>query len=97
MMDQAITSVRLTTNLEWLYPELCEVIRLFLGDIPIAPDAGETVIDHIHAEENGVWTENTVMNGDYSVRRSVNAVYGGLEEKRTFFSGLDQRILTSRP
>ncbi len=83
MMDQAITSVRLTTNLEWLYPELCEVIRLFLGDIPIAPDAGETVIGHLHEEENGVWTENAILSGDVCRSHSVNAVYGGLEEKRT--------------
>ncbi|MBQ1256185.1 MAG: coproporphyrinogen dehydrogenase HemZ [Clostridia bacterium] len=78
-----ITSVRLTTNLEWLYPELCEVIRLFLGDIPIAPDAGETEISHIHTEENGLWTEKAVLNGEFSRAHSANAVYGGLEEKRT--------------
>lgn len=83
MMDQVITSVRLTTSLEWLYPELCEVIRLFLGDIPIAPEAGETEILHIHNEENGVWTERAVLNGSFSRSHSANAVYGGLEEKRT--------------
>ncbi len=83
MMDQVITSVRLTTNLEWLYPELCEVIRLFLGDIPIAPDVGETVIGHLHEEKDGVWTENAILNGDVCRSHSVNAVYGGLEEKRT--------------
>ncbi len=83
MISQSITSVRLTTNLEWLYPELCEVIRLFLGDIPITPDAGDTSIRHIHTQEAGVWTETAVLNGEFARSHSVDSVYGGLEEKRT--------------
>ncbi|MBR3928679.1 MAG: coproporphyrinogen dehydrogenase HemZ [Clostridia bacterium] len=83
MMDHAVTSVRLTTNLDWLYPELSEVIRLFLGDIPIAPDAGAVEIAHIHTEENGMWTENAVLDGNFSRSHCVKKVSGGLEEKRT--------------
>ena len=83
MMDDLIPSVRLTTNLDWLYPELCEVIRLFLGDIPIAPDAGECILKHIHEENSGKWTETAYIEGGILKTHTVKAVYGGLEEKRT--------------
>ena len=52
-----MTSVKLITDTEWLRPELCDVIRLFLGDIPISDSEGEMEIRHTHAEENGRWTE----------------------------------------
>ncbi|MBQ6716104.1 MAG: coproporphyrinogen dehydrogenase HemZ [Clostridia bacterium] len=83
MMDHEITSVRLLTNLDWLYPELCEVIRLFLGDIPITPDAGERILKHIHEENSGEWIETACIEGGILKTHTVKAVYGGLEEKRT--------------
>lgn len=79
-----MTSVRLTTNLDWLYPELGEVVRLFLGDVPISESAGETVIFHTHEETpDGNWIERARMDGEPEVVRTVKAVYGGLNEKRT--------------
>ena len=78
-----MTSVRLQTNLDWLYPELGEVVRLFLGDVPISESAGETVITHTHEETpDGNWTERAKTEGCPEVVRTVKAVFGGLNEKR---------------
>ena len=77
-----MTGVRLTTNEEWLYPELCDVVRLFLGDVPISDSEGGLKISHTHAEEGGHWIE-TASDGEMRAVRRVPAVYGGLEEKRT--------------
>ena len=83
MMDHDIPSIRLTTNLASLYPELCEVIRLFLGDIPISPDEGERTLTHTHEEKYGEWIEKAAFAGSVTKTHAVKAVYGGLEEKRT--------------
>ena len=37
-------SVWLKTPLTIFYPDLCDVVRLFWGDVSISPDEGETVI-----------------------------------------------------
>ncbi len=83
MMDHDIPSIRLTTNLASLYPELCEVIRLFLGDIPISPDEGKRLLTHTHEEKDGEWIEKAAFAGSVTKTHAVKAVYGGLEEKRT--------------
>ncbi len=78
-----MTSIRLTTNLDWLYPELSEVVRLFLGDIPISADSGETEIIHTHTQtENGVWAEHVRITSEDGICRTARAPEGGLEEKR---------------
>ncbi len=46
-------TVRLTTPLTVFYNDLCDVIRLFWGDVRISPDVGETVIVHEAAEGGG--------------------------------------------
>lgn len=78
-----MTSVLLKTNVDWLFPELCDVIRLFLGDIPISGSEGELKITHTHTDEDGKWSE-TASSGARSQNVKINAVYEGLEHKRTF-------------
>ena len=43
-------SVWLKTPLTIFYPDLCDVVRLFWGDVSISPDEGETVITQECAE-----------------------------------------------
>ena len=73
--------IRLETNLPEFFNELCEVVRLFYGIVDIRPDEGETLIEHVHSEENGEWIER-FSSGDTSVEHRAPAVRGGLEEKR---------------
>ena len=82
MITPDFSSVRLITNLPALYPELTEVIRLFMGDIEISPDSGEVTLTHIHEENGGAWTEKAYFDNGKTFTHTVNAVYGGLEEKR---------------
>ena len=46
-----------------------------------APDEGETLIRHVHSEENGEWIER-FSSGAASVEHRAPVVRGGLEEKR---------------
>ncbi len=46
-------TVRLVTPLSVFYNDLCDVIRVFWGDVKISPDEGETVITHQAAEGGG--------------------------------------------
>ena len=73
--------IRLETNLTEFFNELCEVVRLFYGIVDIRPDAGETLIEHVHSEENGEWIER-FRSGDTSAEHRAPVVRGGLEEKR---------------
>ena len=73
--------IRLETNLPEFFNELCEVVRLFYGIVDIRPDAGETLIEHVHSEENGEWIER-FHSGDTSAEHRAPVVRGGLEEKR---------------
>ena len=77
-----MNSIRLTTNVEWLYPELGEVVRLFLGDVPILPDAGDVPITHTHTDTGDTWVERAQLDGAREITVTANAVRGGLEEKR---------------
>ena len=77
-----MTRVQLTTNENWLYPELCDVVRLFLGDVPISETEGDLHIFHTHADGGESW-EATASDGENTVRRRVPACRGGLAEKRT--------------
>ena len=77
-----MNSIRLTTNVEWLYPELGEVVRLFLGDVPILPDAGDVQITHTHTDTGDTWVERAQLDGAREITVTANAVRGGLEEKR---------------
>ena len=82
-----MTSVRLVTNVEYLQPELCDVIRLFLGDVPISDSEGELSVVHTHTDlGNGLWKE-TAVSGDRSAEHTENAVTGELEEKRAIKRG----------
>lgn len=60
-----MNSVRLETKEAWLFPELCDVVRLFFGDISISPDEGETHI--AHASE--INAESCVLDGRICKRR----------------------------
>ena len=73
--------IRLETNLPEFFNELCEVVRLFYGIVDIRPDEGETLIKHVHSEENGEWIERFSSDGA-SVEHRAPIVRGGLEEKR---------------
>lgn len=77
-----MNSIRLTTNVEWLYPELGEVVRLFLGDVPILPDAGDVSLSHTHTDTGDTWIERAQLDGAREITVTVHAVRGGLEEKR---------------
>ena len=77
-----MNSIRLTTNVEWLYPELGEVVRLFLGDVPILPDAGDVSLSHTHTDTGDAWIERARLDGAREITVTVRAVRGGLEEKR---------------
>ncbi|MBQ3078889.1 MAG: coproporphyrinogen dehydrogenase HemZ [Clostridia bacterium] len=78
-----MTSIRLNTNEAWLYPEICEVIRLFLGDVEIREDAGETRITHIHeCVSPGVWRESAESCLGRESVETKQTLSGGLEEKR---------------
>ena len=78
-----MTTVKLTTNVDWLRPELADVVRLFLGDVPISETEGELVLEHFHAEEGDSWIE-TAVSGEARQQVCVKANHEGLEEKRTF-------------
>ena len=56
-------SVKLNTNLAFLNAELADVIRLFLGDVPIGADAGELAIVHTHTEDGAEWIERAQSGG----------------------------------
>ena len=73
--------IHLETNLPEFFNELCEVIRLFYGIVDIRPDEGETLIAHVHSEENGEWIERFSSDGT-SIEHRAPIVRGGLEEKR---------------
>ncbi len=73
--------IRLETNLPEFFNELCEVVRLFYGIVDIRPDEGETLITHVHSEENGEWIERFSSDGA-SIEHRAPVVCGGLEEKR---------------
>ena len=77
-----MTSIRLTTDTEWLRPELNEVIRLFMGDVPISDSEGEAHIIHTSTEENGLRTDSARFEGGDVSYSTAKAVHGGLEEKR---------------
>ncbi len=73
--------IHLKTNLPEFFSDISEVIRLFLGQIDISLETGETVVEHVHTEENGVWTERFSMEGAVNIH-TAEAVHGGLVEKR---------------
>ncbi len=55
--------IRLATNLPELWGELCEVVRLFLGAVEISANEGERLIEHVHAEREGLWVERFTADG----------------------------------
>ena len=73
--------IRLITNLPEFFSDISEVIRLFLGQVEISLETGDTVVEHVHSEENGVWTERFSMDG-ITQEHTSEAVHGGLAEKR---------------
>ena len=78
-----MTSIRLNVNLGWLFPELCDVIRLFLGDVPISADGGDVSITCLHEETpDGNWRETAFADPEMPFVQTTPAVRGGLDEKR---------------
>ena len=73
--------IHLITNLPEFFGDISEVIRLFLGQVDISLETGETVVEHVHSEEGGVWTERFSMDGVVR-EHTAQAVHGGLVEKR---------------
>ena len=73
--------MKLVTNTPWLFSELSEVVRLFLGAVEISPDAGDDPLTHEHQDDGRVWTERFLWRG-VEFTHSAAAVRGGLEEKR---------------
>ena len=76
-----MTGVCLKTNLDWLVPELSDVIRLFMGDVPIGDAEDGFRVTHTHAEVGGRFIE-TATDGVRMFTAEVPAVHGGLIEKR---------------
>ncbi len=76
-----MTSVRLTSNREWLRPELSDVIRLFLGDVPISADEGEMALTHTEMEDAEGYTESCAL-GDVLFARRAAREDGELAQKR---------------
>ena len=76
-----MTSVRLTSNREWLRPELSDVIRLFLGDVPISADEGELTLTHTEMEDAEGYTESCAL-GDVHFARRAAREDGELAQKR---------------
>ncbi len=74
-------SVKLNTNAEFLRSELADVVRLFLGDVPISQSVGELTITHSHREEGGLWTERAA-NGEKAYVHSCPVTADELEKKR---------------
>lgn len=73
--------IRLITNLPEFFGDISEVIRLFLGQVDISMDEGDVIVEHVHSEENGAWTERFSM-GEAVCEHKTEAVHGGLVEKR---------------
>ncbi|MBR4235999.1 MAG: coproporphyrinogen dehydrogenase HemZ [Clostridia bacterium] len=76
-----MTTVRLTCAFEYLRQELNDVVRLFLGDVPISESEGALHITHTHEAAGGVWIER-VTDGKSVYARKTPAARGELEEKR---------------
>ena len=74
-------SVKLKTNVAYLKSELADVVRLFLGDVPISEDAGEFEINHLHTLSGDVWTER-VWSAEGAFSHSANVTSDMLEQKR---------------
>ena len=74
-------SVRLNTNLSYLQSELSDVVRLFLGDVPISESEGEIAIWHAHSQEAGLWTERA-GSGDKTFTCAAPVTQDALEGKR---------------
>ena len=73
--------IRLVSNLPEFFGDICEVIRLFLGQVDISQEEGDRIVEHVHEEENGLWRERFSMDG-YTYEHEAQAVHGGLAEKR---------------
>ena len=70
-----MTRVQLTTNENWLYPELCDVVRLFLGDVPISETEGDLHVFHTHADGGESW-EETASDGEKTVHKDQKRMSG---------------------
>ena len=49
--------IRLITDTPGFFNDIGEVIRLFLGEVVIRPDEGDTVYRHTHRQEADEWVE----------------------------------------
>jgi oxygen-independent coproporphyrinogen-3 oxidase len=73
--------IQLKTNAPAYFQDLADVVRVFY-DEPVAPDDGETRIEHVHEAEDGGWTETCRFRGDVE-RVRAEAAGGALEQKRS--------------
>ena len=55
--------IQLLTPTPEFYNDLCDVIRLFYGDVAVGPDAGETVISHAARREGERWIDTWTSGG----------------------------------
>lgn len=58
-------TVKLVTPLQSIYNDLCDVMRLFWGDVSVSADQGDTVITHETSNEGTTYTD-TWRCGDIS-------------------------------
>ena len=73
--------IRLVTDIPAFFNDLCEVVRLFWGIVEISPDAGERTMTHRHAETDGKWIEQVILD-DQSYTYEAEAGGEDLERKR---------------
>lgn len=73
--------IKLTTNLPEFFGDVCEVLRLFLGQVDISMETGDMLVEHVHEERDGRWIERFSTDGAATVHEA-EAVHGGLAEKR---------------
>ncbi len=74
--------IRLITDTPGFFNDIGEVIRLFLGEVVIRPDEGDTVYRHTHRQEADEWVECFQLNDGEIVEHRSPVVRGELLEKR---------------
>lgn len=99
-----MVTVKLVTPLTAFYPDLCDVIRLFLGDCAISPEEGEMTIVHEAAESGGLyfdlWSCGTAMFVHHSAIGDLDPLTFKRLRKRaakTGLYGLLKRMTGMRP
>ncbi len=78
-------SVQLLTDTPELFADIADIIRLFLGDVKVAPDAGALVVKHEHTQEGQLSIEQVSIQDHKPVCRQAAAeLASALIQKRNF-------------